>query len=100
VLRFLYSVEKNRKAFKLIFPPEIFGSFIDVGNYNKDFQSYIPLLKKFNKKLPAKSLDQIAQNFDQMGTFVKLGNDSQKFIGGYQVIDLIGKGAFGSVYLV
>jgi hypothetical protein len=35
-----------------------------------------------------------------MGTFVKLGNDSQKFIGGYQVIDLIGKGAFGSVYLV
>jgi NIMA (never in mitosis gene a)-related kinase len=57
VLRFLYSVEKNRKAFKLIFPPEIFGSFIDVGNYNKDFQSYIPLLKKFNKKLPAKSLD-------------------------------------------
>lgn len=52
VLRFLYSVEKNRKAFKLIFPPEIFGSFIDVGNYNKDFKAYIPLLKKFNKKLP------------------------------------------------
>lgn len=54
MLRFLYSVEKNRKAFKLIFPPEIFGAFIDVGNYNKDFQSYIPLLKKFNKKLPVK----------------------------------------------
>jgi NIMA (never in mitosis gene a)-related kinase len=48
----LYSVEKNRKAFKLIFPPEIFGSFIDIGNYNKEFQLYIPLLKKFNKKLP------------------------------------------------
>jgi len=64
VLRFLYSVEKNRKAFKLIFPPEIFGSFIDIGNYNKDFQSYIPLLKKFNKKLPMKSLDQINSNFE------------------------------------
>lgn len=60
VLRFLYSVEKNRKAFKLIFPPEIFGAFIDVGNYNKEFQAYIPLLKKFNKKLPLKSLEQIA----------------------------------------
>ncbi len=36
-LRFLYSVEKNRKSFKLIFPPEIFGSFIDIGNFNKKF---------------------------------------------------------------
>ena len=52
LLRFLYSVEKNRKAFKLIFPHEFFGAFIDVGNYNKEFQVYIPLLKRFNKKLP------------------------------------------------
>jgi hypothetical protein len=44
-------VEKNRKAFKLIFPHEFFGAFIDVGNYNKDYQNYIPLLKRFNKKL-------------------------------------------------
>ena len=44
-------MEKNRKAFKLIFPHEFFGAFIDVGNYNKEFQVYIPLLKKFNKKL-------------------------------------------------
>lgn len=56
VLRFQYSVEKNRKAFKLIFPPEIFGSFIDVGNYNKERQAYINLLKKFNK-LSYKSLE-------------------------------------------
>lgn len=54
LLRFLYSVEKNRKAFKLIFPHEFFGAFIDVGNYNKDFQVYIPLLKRFNKKLSVK----------------------------------------------
>ena len=50
----MYSVEKNRKAFKLIFPHEFFGAFIDVGNYNKDFQVYIPLLKRFNKKLNVK----------------------------------------------
>ena len=56
-LRFLYSIEKNRKAFKLVFPPEIFGSFIDIGNFNKNFQSYVPLLRKINKKLPIKSLD-------------------------------------------
>ena len=55
MLRFLYSIEKNRKAFKLVFPPEVFGSFIDIGNFNKNFQSYIPLLRKINKKLPIKS---------------------------------------------
>lgn len=55
-LRFLYSVEKNRKAFKVIFPPNLFGAFIDVGNYNKDFQAYIPLLKKLNKKTEVDSL--------------------------------------------
>ena len=36
-LRFLYSIEKNRKSFKLVFPPEIFGAFIDIGNFNKNF---------------------------------------------------------------
>jgi len=65
-LRVLYSVEKNRKVFKQIFPPEIFGSFIDIGNYNRDFQAFIPLLKKFNKKLTLKSLQQIAENFQNI----------------------------------
>ena len=37
-----------------------------------------------------KSLDQIASNFEQMGSFVKLGgSDQHKSIGGYQVLDLI-----------
>ena len=63
-LRFLYSVEKNRKAFKVIFPPNLFGAFIDVGNYNKSFQSYIPLLKKLNKKTSEDGLRQIKENFE------------------------------------
>jgi hypothetical protein len=35
-----------------------------------------------------------------MGTFTNMKNDKKKFIGGFQVVDLIGKGAFGSVYMV
>ena len=31
---------------------------------------------------------------------MNIGKDSNKFIGGYQIVDLIGKGAYGSVYLV
>ena len=58
------------------------------------------MLRKINKKLPIKSPDQISQNFVAMGEFVNIKNDSKKFIGGYQIVDLIGKGAYGSVYLV
>ena len=68
-LRFLYSVDKNRKSFKVIFPPNLFGAFIDVGNYNKDFQAYIPLLKKLNKKMGEEQLRVIRANFEQMGNF-------------------------------
>ena len=57
-------MEKNRKAFKVIFPPNVFGEFIDVGNYNKDFQAYIPLLKRINKKSTEDSLKQIKENFE------------------------------------
>ena len=100
-LRFLYSVEKNRKTFKMIFPPQIFGSFIDVGNFNNEFKAYIPLLRKINKKLPLENLIQIQQNFTQMGNFQKLQDGAtEKFINGFKVMELIGKGAFGSVYLV
>jgi len=55
-LRFLYSIEKNRKSFKLIFPHEIFGAFIDIGNFKRNFQEYLPLLKKINKTLSIKAL--------------------------------------------
>jgi NIMA (never in mitosis gene a)-related kinase len=83
-LRFLYSVEKNRKPFKQVYPHEIFGAFIDVGNYNKDFESYIPLLKKFNMKLPVKTLEQIKQNFESMNQFYRQNNlREQKVIGEY-----------------
>jgi len=57
-------------------------------------------LKKINKKLPIKSLEQIAINFDKMGEFMNIRDSSKKFIGGFRVVDLIGKGAYGSVYQV
>ena len=101
-LRFLYSVEKNRKAFKLVFPAEIYGTFIDVGNYNKEFNAYIPLLKKFNKKLSEEKLRQIKENLEQMGKFIKPNAlaSGDKYVSGFKVLEMIGKGAYGSVYLV
>ena len=68
LLRFLYSVEKNRKAFKLVFPPEIFGAFIDIGNYERDLHKYISVLKKINKlALPA--IKNILGSFEDMKAY-------------------------------
>jgi NIMA (never in mitosis gene a)-related kinase 10 len=68
-LRFMYSVEKNRKTFKIIFPPSLFGAFIDVGNFNNEFRAYIPLLKMLNKKTSVEQLQEIQNNFNSMGNF-------------------------------
>ena len=43
----------------MIFPASLFGAFIDVGNYNKDFAAYIPLLKRLNKKTPEDAIRAI-----------------------------------------
>ena len=86
----------------MIFPPNIFGAFIDVGNYNKEFHAYIPLLKKLlSKKTSVESLQDIKKNFENMGNFQKIaGENKDKYINGFKILDLIGKGAYGSVYLV
>lgn len=37
-LRFVFSTERNRKLFRRLFPPDLFASFIDVGQYERDLQ--------------------------------------------------------------
>ena len=55
-LRFLFSVERNRRHFKRMFPAELFESFIDIGHYNRDISAYLPLVNKLNC-LAVRSLD-------------------------------------------
>jgi NIMA (never in mitosis gene a)-related kinase 10 len=47
-VRFMYSVERNRKYFRKVFPPHIFASFIDIGNYIKEISPYQATLKIIN----------------------------------------------------
>jgi hypothetical protein len=70
----------------MVFTSEIYGTFIDVGNYNKDFHAYIPLLKKLNKKLSQDSLQQISENLEQMGKYVKHNAASMgdKYVNGFK----------------
>ena len=46
-LRYLFSVERNRKAFKRLFPPDLFAAFIDVGHYNTSLAAYASLVQRF-----------------------------------------------------
>lgn len=43
------SLEKNRKIFKRIFPPELLGPFFDIGHFVKPPEAYLKLLKVFNE---------------------------------------------------
>ena len=48
-LRFLFSMERNRRHFKRLFPvPRLFEIFIDIGHYNKDINAYRKLVDSVN----------------------------------------------------
>lgn len=48
-LRYVYSVERNRKVFKRLFPPDLFAAFIDVGHYESDIEHYQELDRRFRQ---------------------------------------------------
>ena len=39
-MRFVFSMERNRKIFKRLFPPALFAAFIDVGHYTQNLAAY------------------------------------------------------------
>jgi NIMA (never in mitosis gene a)-related kinase len=119
-LRLLFCVERNRKVFKRLFSPDLFALFIDVGHYVMKLDSYLPLVAVFNsvrcfhdtnncviqclnlshfdlkQTSPASRASTIAA-FDDL----KSAKESdRRVIGGYVVEEVLGKGAFGTVYQV
>ncbi|XP_059145403.1 serine/threonine-protein kinase Nek10-like [Physella acuta] len=94
-LRFLFSMERNRRLFKQLFPPDLFEMFIDVGHYNRDLSAYMPLADKINS-LPKEDVNEIAENISNTNQ----NKEPNYYIGDYAVFELLGSGAFGSVYKV
>ncbi|KAL3832242.1 hypothetical protein ACJMK2_023902 [Sinanodonta woodiana] len=94
-LRFLFSMERNRRLFKRLFPADLYVMFIDIGHYNKDLSAYKPLVQKING-LPADAIKEIRE------TLVETNQDRTptRYIGNYAVFEHLGSGAFGSVYKV
>ena len=46
-LRYLFSMERNRKVFKRLFPPDLFAMFIDIGHYSTALPAYSELVAHF-----------------------------------------------------
>lgn len=88
-------MERNRQQFKRLFPPELFSPFIDVGHYVRDLTAYQSLVDKVN----AFSKDQT----DSLDICIQATNENKRptfSIGHYAVYELLGSGAFGTVYKV
>lgn len=93
----------------MVFPPEIFGPFIDIGNYERDRKKY-KLVKKICKfgwvvmwfyciaRLGDSSKATIMSNFEKLHINSAAETENLKLVNGYKVLDIIGKGAFGIVY--
>ena len=53
LLRIIYSLEKNKKVFKMIFPSNLLSAFIDIGNYKpklNSYDSFIQTIQSFPKQ--------------------------------------------------
>ena len=94
-LRFLFSMERNRRLFKKLFPPNLYTTFIDVGHYNRDLSAYKPLVQLING-LASETIASIHENILELNQ----NRTPTHYIKEYVVFEHLGRGAFGSVYKV
>lgn len=95
-LRFLFSMERNRRLFKRLFPAEMFQRFIDIGHYVRTQKSYMTLVNGLNS-LSEDALNEVKENIEELNQ----NRTPKRFVKGvYALLDLLGSGAFGSVYKV
>jgi hypothetical protein len=84
ILRLIFSLEKNRKFFKHLFPTKLLGIFIDIGNFKHSLNLYNAFIDELNGLLDS-DLKEILEKFNNI-TFKE--SESQT-IGGYTIVELI-----------
>ncbi|KAK3752403.1 hypothetical protein QZH41_008607 [Actinostola sp. cb2023] len=92
------SVENLQKsAFRALrlFPSTLFESFIDVGHYVRDLNAYKKIVEDLNS-LPVDDITTIHNNI----LAINQNKAPTQVISSYEVLELLGTGAFGSVYKV
>jgi NIMA (never in mitosis gene a)-related kinase 10 len=79
--------------------------FIDIGNYVKGYSKYKALAEEFNS-VKEEELEKMEKNLKELekdaeiNLKTKMTSYSSTQFGSYKLIEMIGKGAFGTVYLV
>jgi serine/threonine protein kinase len=95
-LRFAFSVERNRRMFKRLFPPSLFAAFIDVGHYKQDMTPYRALARAW-RSLGDEEARAAAAAFEEIDA-TRGGAARARAVGEYALTDILGQGAFGRVY--
>ena len=95
LLRFLYSLDRNRKAFRSVFPSEIAVSFSSIPDNSQEITLYTPTLALIDT-LKDTDLEQLERSVERLKEEIT-GN---RIVGGYKIVELLNKGLFGSVYEV
>lgn len=102
-LRFLYSVERNRKIFRRFFSncTELFTQFNDIGHYVQNITSYESLVDTLTSLSPS-VIHSLLSSLDELRVQGGAGGGSAgpMVVRGYTVQEVLGKGAFGTVYMV
>ena len=94
-LRFLFSVERNRRMFRRLFPAVLFERFLQVPHYCHDLAQYAPLIECL-QSLPAKRMEQFGACIGETDFF----REPERYVKDYGILETIGSGAFGTVYRV
>uniref|UniRef100_A0A061SM17 non-specific serine/threonine protein kinase n=1 Tax=Tetraselmis sp. GSL018 TaxID=582737 RepID=A0A061SM17_9CHLO len=93
-LRFLFSMERNRKVFKRLFPPGLFAAFIDTGHYQFSLPRYSEVVQRWDG-LGDRARRAMATALEDINLFK---GDAHRKVREYVILEKLGQGAFGSVY--
>jgi len=90
VTRLIFSLEKNRKFFKTLFPTKLLGNFIDIGNYKHNLILYNNFLNEFNS-FSKEDLNDIKAKAINVSILKEFEHQT---IGGYAILELIVRNLF------
>lgn len=77
---------------------ELLAPFVDIGHFIKSLKPYLPTLKIFNNLDNSKILT-IEDEYEKLAKLFANKNYKLQVVGSYNLVEELGQGGFGSVFL-